>query len=106
MIEHVSAAELKDAIESGTGTVIDVREFYEYAAGHVPGAVHIPMHTIPVRTDEIPTSGPVYVICESGSRSWQVAAFLQQHGISVINVNGGTGVWRMAGYPIETAVSA
>ena len=105
MIEQVSVADLKAAIEAGGRTVIDVREHFEYAAGHVPGAVHIPMHTIPVRTDEIPTTGDVYAICESGNRSWQVAAFLAQRGITVKNVHGGTGTWRMAGYPIETAVS-
>ena len=106
MIEHASVAELKAAIDSGDATVIDVREFFEYQAGHVPGAIHIPMHTIPVRTGEIPAQGKVFVICESGSRSWQVAAFLQQRGIQVINVQGGTGTWRMAGLPLETAVPA
>lgn len=106
MIEHASVADLKAAMESGTATVIDVREFFEYQSGHVPGAIHIPMHTIPVRMDEIPATGDVYVICESGSRSWQVAAFLQQRGVRVINVHGGTGTWRMAGLPLETAVTA
>ena len=106
MIEHASIAELKAAIERGPATVIDVREFFEYQSGHVPGAIHIPMHTIPVRVDEIPKTGDVYVICESGSRSWQVAAFLQQRGVRVINVQGGTGTWRMAGLPLNTAVAS
>lgn len=106
MIEHAGVSDLKAAMDRGEATVIDVREFFEYQSGHVPGAIHIPMHTIPVRTDEIPTTGKVYVICESGSRSWQVAAFLLQRGIHVINVHGGTGTWRMAGLPLETAVPA
>ncbi len=106
MIEHATVAELKAAMDAGTATVIDVREFFEYQAGHVPGAVHIPMHTIPVRLDEIPTTGEVYLICESGNRSWQVAAFLQQRGVRTVNVQGGTGNWRMAGFPVQTAVTA
>ena len=101
MIEHATVPELQTALDEGTATVIDVREHFEYSAGHVPGAIHLPMHTIPVRTDEVPTTGDVYVICESGARSWQVAAFLQQRGIRVINVHGGMGGWRMAGFPIE-----
>lgn len=106
MIEHADVSDLKAAIDGGEATVIDVRESYEYQSGHVPGAVHMPMHTIALRSGEIQAGGRVYVICESGSRSWQVAAFLQQRGIHVINVNGGTGNWRMSGLPVETAVTA
>jgi rhodanese-related sulfurtransferase len=82
------------------GAVIDVREPYEYAAGHVPGAINIPMATIPIRIQDLP-KGDVFVICESGARSWQVAAFLAQRGITVTNVEGGTGAWRVAGLPLE-----
>jgi rhodanese-related sulfurtransferase len=106
MIEHAAVPDLKTALDEGRATLIDVREFFEFQAGHVPGAMHMPMHTIPVRMDEIPSSGEVYVICESGSRSWQVAAFLQQRGVRAINVHGGMGSWRMAGFPTEQAVTA
>ena len=106
MIEHAAVPDLKAALDEGRATLIDVREFFEFQAGHVPGAIHMPMHTIPVRLDEIPSGGDVYVICESGSRSWQVAAFLQQRGVRVINVHGGMGSWRMAGFPMQQAVTA
>ena len=106
MIEHATVPDLQTALANGQATLIDVREIAEFEAGHIPGAVHIPMHTVPVRTDEIPTTGAVYVICESGARSWQVAAFLQQRGVRVINVHGGMGSWRMAGFPTQQAVSA
>lgn len=106
MIEHATINEVRTAIDTGTVTVIDVREFHEYQSGHVPGSLHIPMHTIPLRTDEIPADRTVYVICESGSRSWQVAAFLQQRGVAVVNVHGGMGMWRQAGFPLEAAVTA
>ena len=52
MIEHATINEVRTAIDTGTVTVIDVREFHEYQSGHVAGSVHIPMHTIPLRTDE------------------------------------------------------
>ena len=106
MIEHATVADLKESLDGDRAVVIDVREFHEYQAGHVPGAIHIPMHTIPVRTSEIPRTGEVYVICESGARSWQVAAFLHQQGIAVVNVQGGTGTWRMAGFPLQAGAAA
>lgn len=80
--------------------VIDVRETTEYSSGHVPGAINIPMATIPVRLQDLP-AGDVCIICESGGRSWQVAAFLAERGIVVTNVEGGTGAWRYEGYPIQ-----
>lgn len=80
--------------------VIDVRETTEYSSGHVPGAINIPMATIPVRLQDLP-AGDVCIICESGGRSWQVAAFLAERGIVVTNVEGGTGAWRHEGFPIQ-----
>ncbi|MDP4689564.1 MAG: rhodanese-like domain-containing protein [Candidatus Nanopelagicales bacterium] len=80
--------------------IVDVRETFEYSSGHVPGAINIPMSTIPVRLQDLP-EGDVCIICESGGRSWQVAAFLAQRGIVVTNVEGGTGAWRYEGFPIE-----
>ena len=106
MIEHATINDLKTAVVAGTGTVVDVRDFHEYQSGHIPGALHVPMHTIPLRTDEIPTDRTVYAVCESGSRSWQVAAFLQQRGVAVVNVHGGMGMWRHAGFPVEAWVTA
>lgn len=106
MIAHASIRELKSAIDAGSAHVLDVREAFEYAAGHVPGAINLPMHLIPLRADEIPSGMEVYVICESGNRSWQVAAFLHQRGIDVTNVEGGTGAWRNAGFPVIRGAAA
>ena len=99
-MQHASVQELKQALDAGSATVLDVREYFEYEQGHVPGAIHFPMHTIPARLSEVPVGEDVYVICQSGNRSWQVMAFLRQRGIDVINVEGGTGMWQMAGYPV------
>ncbi len=85
--------------------VIDVREPHEYAAGHVPGAISMPMASVPVRLQDLPR-GDVYVICESGARSWQVATFLAQRGIEVTNVDGGTGAWRASGLPLDQGAPA
>lgn len=106
MIKNATIMDLKSAIETGSARVIDVRENSEYTAGHVPGAMNLPMHLIPLRADELRDKRDVYVICESGSRSWQVAAFLRQRGIDVVNVVGGTGAWRNAGLPLAMGARA
>jgi rhodanese-related sulfurtransferase len=78
-------------------TVIDVREPFEYAGGHVPGAQLIPLGQLTGRVGELPTDQPVYVICASGSRSLAAAGFLRRHGVDAHSVAGGTGAWRRAG---------
>lgn len=79
--------------------VIDVREPSEYDAGHVPGAVHIPLGEVPERVAEIPGHEPVYLICALGGRSLRAAEHLAGLGHQVINVAGGTKAWIDAGHP-------
>jgi thioredoxin 1 len=81
--------------------VVDVREDHEFAEGHVPGATHIPMSTIPVRMNELSKEDPIWLICQSGNRSGQVADYLTQQGYLAINVEGGTVAWLANGFPIE-----
>ena len=84
-----------------TPAVVDVRESHEFATGHVPGAVNVPLTQLVDRVREVTSlPGEVYVICESGGRSAQVTAWLGQQGYDVANVSGGTGAWRAAGYPV------
>jgi rhodanese-related sulfurtransferase len=98
---HIPTTTVADLHALGArAAIVDVREPHEYAAGHVPGAINIPMATVPVRIQDLPR-GDVYVICESGARSWQVASFLAQRGIEVTNVEGGTSAWRALGAPLE-----
>jgi rhodanese-related sulfurtransferase len=103
MVQHASVQELRAAMDAGRAHVIDVREKYEFDAGHVAGAELIPMATIPLRVTEIPRDRDVYLICRSGARSWQVAAWLERQGITATNVEGGMGAWQWAGFPVETA---
>lgn len=83
-------------------TVVDVREQHEFASGHVPGAVNIPLTEFVDRVTEVTSlPGEVYLICESGGRSAQVTAWLGQQGYEVSNVSGGTGAWKASGYPVS-----
>jgi rhodanese-related sulfurtransferase len=82
--------------------VLDVREPDEYAAGHVPGAVLIPLGEVVQRLDEVPQGGPLHVICHSGGRSARATAWLEQQGVEAVNVAGGTSAWIAAGQPVAT----
>lgn len=80
---------------------LDVREDDEWAAGHVPEALHVPMMEIPSRLEEIPDDRDVVVVCRVGGRSAQVVAFLQQHDRErTINLAGGMSDWAAAGRPM------
>jgi rhodanese-related sulfurtransferase len=83
--------------------LFDVRSPDEYRAGHLPGAVLIPLNTLMARMNEIPKQDNVYLICHSGGRSAQAADYLaRQCGHdNLINIEGGTMAWMQAGYPLE-----
>lgn len=104
-VTGVSIQQMQVALSEGA-TVVDVREQFEWVAGHVAGAQHIPMQTVPLRVDELAPAAPLYILCESGNRSWQVAAFLLRHGITAFNVEGGMSAWRANQLPMETGPAA
>jgi rhodanese-related sulfurtransferase len=81
--------------------LIDVREPWEYAEGHVPGAISLPMSSIGEHLDELP-AGEFDVICKSGGRSARVVKALAARGHDATNVDGGTDGWIAAGYPVES----
>ena len=83
--------------------VVDVRTPAEFAGGHVPGAVNIPVSDIEARAKELePHRGaPVYLICKSGGRSRAASKTLSGLGFDVVDVGGGTMAWVAAGNPTE-----
>jgi rhodanese-related sulfurtransferase len=85
----------------GDGTaLIDVREDNEWAAGHAPGAVHIPMSEIPERLGDLPDADRLYVVCRSGGRSAKVTAYLNANGWDAVNVERGMNGWAASGRPV------
>ena len=82
--------------------VLDVREQWEYDAGHIPDITHIPMGEIQNRLNEIPTDKTVIVTCQSGGRSSQITNFLRENGYEdVHNMTGGIVSWQNSGLPVE-----
>lgn len=97
MISQLSPETLRDGI-AGQGKLIDVRSAAEFAIGHIPGAINVPMEQIEMRAADI-GEGPVVVICEAGARAAIVANWLEgRQPVSVLA--GGTAAWRKAGLPL------
>lgn len=82
--------------------LLDVREDDEWAAGHAPGARHIPLGQLSGRAAEVPGDQVIYVICRSGHRSAHAAAALAGAGWQALNVAGGMQEWAAAGRPMVT----
>lgn len=86
--------------------VLDVREADEWAAGHVEGALHVPMSDFAARlgevTEAVDGGRRAYVMCRVGGRSAQVTQYLVQQGIDAVNVDGGMLAWDGAGRPMVT----
>jgi rhodanese-related sulfurtransferase len=86
--------------------LLDVREPDEWLAGHVPGAMHIPIGQIRMRAAEVPQDQVVYVICRTGARSGVVTRALSGAGWQLINVAGGMQDWAAAGRPMVSELGA
>jgi glyoxylase-like metal-dependent hydrolase (beta-lactamase superfamily II)/rhodanese-related sulfurtransferase len=82
--------------------ILDVRERTEWAAGHIPGSVHVPYHDIDAIPDGIDPARAVAAICGSGQRSAVAASLLKHHGApDVIHVvDGGVPQWERSGWPV------
>lgn len=91
-----------DAVLSAGGLLLDVREPEEWDAGHAPGARHVPLGQLPERMGELERSGPVVVVCRSGSRSALATEWLATAGFDAANLIGGMQAWAHAGLPVET----
>lgn len=100
--EEVRSIDVKQAqmMKNQGGLLLDVREPNEYASGHAPGSVLIPVGQLEKRLQEIRQfqDKPVAVICRSGRRSAAAAEILQKAGFSdVKNVDGGMLAWEQTG---------
>jgi len=95
-IASITTAELQDRLERGEKlTIIDVREPWEYAEGHVPGAVLKPLGQIQTWAAELSKNDEVLLICRTASRSAMACQFLTRMGFThVKNVEGGMVAWR------------
>lgn len=97
MIENVGSGILKqwhweqepDLPRDGSVQLLDVRTVGEYGRGHIDGFMNIPVDDLRARLGELDVAKPVYVICQSGLRSYIACRILAQHGFDCYNFSGG-----------------
>lgn len=92
----------EEAVASGDAVLVDVRRRTEWEEGHVPGASHIHLGSLPDRMEELPRDRTVLLYCRTGSRSGIAAGLLQARGMDRVgNVEGGVVERSRLGLPLE-----
>lgn len=100
-IKTLTPAEVSELLGRGAIHLVDVREAHEWAQGHIPGAVHLPLSELSQRADELPEGKPVILYCLAGGRSGQALAWCNANGHEVEgHMGGGIGAWRAHGLPV------
>jgi rhodanese-related sulfurtransferase len=100
--KNASVQETETAVGAGNAQFIDVRTKGEYTGGHAENAVNVPLDTLEQNLEKFDKTKPVYVICQSGTRSQRGATIFVSNGFSeVYNVTGGTSAWTSAGLPTK-----
>jgi rhodanese-related sulfurtransferase len=101
MIEEVDPRTGRTMVDEGA-TLLDVRHPDEWAAGHVPDAVFLPLDQLDDRYTELPTDRRIVVICRSGARSARAAEALVGAGYDAVNLAGGMKAWVAEGLACVT----
>ncbi len=101
-ITEVDAAGLQALLAAGEKVrLIDVRTAAEFNQGIIAGGEFLPLHTLPLRMNELAGDEKIVFYCRSGSRSAQACMFLKQNaGIEAINLRGGIAHWYQSGFKI------
>ena len=99
----VTVSQLRNHL-STPALLVDVRSGSEFASGHIPGAVNIPMDQIEARLDDLGLNLPIVLICQSGKRAQMTAGLLDPCQRQIAVLEGGTKAWMQAGFPVVASV--
>jgi rhodanese-related sulfurtransferase len=97
---EITVAEVAAGLRSGSLVAVDVREQGEWVAGHIEGAIWIPLGDLVDRVGELPQA-PLALVCRSGARSGMAADWLHRNGAEAANMTGGMQAWHASGLPLE-----
>jgi rhodanese-related sulfurtransferase len=97
---EVDDAQLADELERGSVVLLDVREAYEWDAGRIDGAVHVPLSELGHRARELDRDATIVVQCRVGGRSGMAAQALRDAGFDAWSLRGGLLDWAAAGRPL------
>jgi rhodanese-related sulfurtransferase len=107
MKRNLSATQLAEMIERHERVqLVDVRSANEYASGHVPGAMNMPLEETAARIDDLQRSAPVVLICHSGNRSEMACETIEPHHGDVYVLEGGTEAWQKEGRAVVRTTRA
>ncbi len=104
-LEPVSRHELMDRLKAGLVTVLDVRPEDEFALGHLPGAINIPLGALEERLADLDPGQEIVAYCRGPYcvLSYEAVALLRARGFNVRRLEDGLPEWRAAGLPVDTA---
>ncbi len=103
-VVSVSAEQASHMLAEGDCDLVDVREPHEWAAGHLPGARHVPLASFLRNPTQHLVQDKVMFVCAHGGRSFAAAIAAANHGMrEVYNLDGGTVAWVQLGFPLEPA---
>ena len=103
-LEAVPRETLLERVKEGLVTVLDVRPAEEYDAGHVPGAVNVPLTELERYLEQLPRKHDVVAYCRGPHcvLAFDAVARLREQGYSARRMEDGFPEWKSAGYPVDT----
>lgn len=98
---EITPAEAKARLDAGEAVLVDVREGYEWEAGHVAGARHVELERLASQAATIDRATPVVFHCRLGARSAMAAQAFRAAGYDAWSMAGGLQRWHDEGLPLE-----
>ncbi len=108
LLQSISAAELLQRLAEGNVILLDVRPVEEYAAGHLPNALSIPVDELPARLQELPQDKEIVAYCRGPYCVFadEAVALLRTNGYNARRLEQGLPDWRALGFPVESGKGA
>ena len=102
LIKEIDATTLKEMMDSDEDIMLfDVRSQAEFMQGIIEGGEFMPMHTVPVKLNDLPDDKTIVFYCRSGARSGQVCGYVMQNtNLEPINLRGGIISWYQSGFEV------
>ncbi len=102
MIKEIDAAGLKELMDKDEDILLyDVRSQAEFSQGIIEGGIFMPMHTVPVKLNDLPDDKTIVFYCRSGARSGQVCGYVMQNtNLEPLNLRGGIISWYQSGFEV------
>ena len=101
--EAVPVSELMDRMHQGLVTIVDVRPVEEYAAGHLQGAINVPLSELEKHLDDLPSDQEIVAYCRGPFcvLAFEAVAQLRAKGLKARRLETGFPEWKVAGFPVE-----